>query len=75
MNTFTYVLVTWRTNTNTIFQEATGENLSTFEYIWHLGKRFVVPHIQRMFKNSVGLQKCVVDKMRNILKAEMQSAR
>ena len=45
MNTFTYVLVTWRTNTNTIFQEATGENLSTFEYIWHLGKRFVVPHI------------------------------
>ena len=30
----------------------------------------MVPHTQRRYENPVGLQKRVVDKMRNILKAE-----
>ena len=35
-----------------------------------MGKRLVVPHIQIRYENSVGLQKRVVEKMRNILNAE-----
>ena len=40
-----------------------------FGYIWDLRKRLVVPHIRRRYESPVGLQKLVVDKMRNILKA------
>ena len=62
-----FLLDTVRTNSRTIYLERKDTNISNFQYNWILGKSLVLPHMQRRFKNPVGLQASVLQKMTRVL--------
>ena len=71
LNVFTFMLDTARTNAKTIVKENTPTKpLSTFHFIWKLGKLLVRSCVQRRHDNHVGLTHSLVKSICKVLGIE-----
>ena len=64
-----FLFGTFQTNTKTIIAESCHQTkLSTYNFIWKLGKSLLVPDVQRRYNDSNGIRKSgVMKKMKKVL--------
>ena len=69
MNTLAFLFGTFQTNAKTIIAESCHPTkLSTYNFIWKLGKSLLVPDVQRRYNDSNGIRKSgVMKKMKKVL--------
>ena len=69
MNTLAFLFGTFQTNVKTIIAESCHPTkLSTYNFIWKLGKSLLVPDVQCRYNDSNGIRKSgVMKKMKKVL--------
>lgn len=69
MNTLVFLFGIVQTNAKTIIAESCRPTkLSTYNFIWKLGKSLLVPDVQRRYNDSNGIRKSgVMQKMKKVL--------
>lgn len=69
MNTLAFLFGTFQTNAKTIIAESCHPTkLSTYNFIWKLGKSLLVPDVQCRYNDSNGIRKSgVMKKMKKVL--------